>query len=349
MRPMNATACPPAFRQLSRKRPRRRRCRGSMAASIFRAAIDRGPGAGPLHRRSRRFADHGSNAMTRCLACCAAIVVVAATSIGPGGGGRGAAGARIRRKKPGPPGISSVYEGEWEFIGRRRGVAIFDCFGRWLSPTWCSPAVRRRPNSIAIISGQGDELRFLEEESGLEIDRVAGAYPLDVDGDGIMDLVLLRVGREPVYARPGRLPFRARQRSPGVSMAATPGRLPSPRRGRQAATGRTIAIGNYIEPERAVGALGARAPTIGCTARPMMGRVLLPPLPLTPSYCPLSMLFTDWNRSGTPALRVSNGPRILPWRPGADVAHGTGRTAAPLHRGGGLEAPAHLGHGHRRL
>jgi hypothetical protein len=30
------------------------------------------------------------------------------------------------------------------------------------------------------------------------------------------------------------------------------------------------------------------------------------PLPLTPSYCALSMLFTDWNRSGTPSLRVSN-------------------------------------------
>ena len=27
---------------------------------------------------------------------------------------------------------------------------------------------------------------------------------------------------------------------------------------------------------------------------------------LTPSYCTLSMLFTDWNRSGTQSLRVSN-------------------------------------------
>ena len=29
-------------------------------------------------------------------------------------------------------------------------------------------------------------------------------------------------------------------------------------------------------------------------------------MPLTPSFCALSMLFTDWNRSGTPSLRVSN-------------------------------------------
>jgi hypothetical protein len=27
---------------------------------------------------------------------------------------------------------------------------------------------------------------------------------------------------------------------------------------------------------------------------------------LKPSFCALSMLFTDWNRSGTPSLRVSN-------------------------------------------
>ena len=30
------------------------------------------------------------------------------------------------------------------------------------------------------------------------------------------------------------------------------------------------------------------------------------PLPLKPSFCALSMLFTDWNKSGTPSLRVSN-------------------------------------------
>src|SRR4029079_18819128 len=30
------------------------------------------------------------------------------------------------------------------------------------------------------------------------------------------------------------------------------------------------------------------------------------PLPLKPSFCALSMLFTDWNKSGTPSLRISN-------------------------------------------
>ena len=36
------------------------------------------------------------------------------------------------------------------------------------------------------------------------------------------------------------------------------------------------------------------------------GNKFAQPLALKPSYCPLSMLFTDWNRSGTPSLRFSN-------------------------------------------
>lgn len=35
-------------------------------------------------------------------------------------------------------------------------------------------------------------------------------------------------------------------------------------------------------------------------------RKFSPPVALKPSFCPLSMMFTDWNRSGTPPLRVSN-------------------------------------------
>ena len=41
-------------------------------------------------------------------------------------------------------------------------------------------------------------LRFEAETSGLELDKVTGAYPLDVDSDGITDLVLLRVGENVV-------------------------------------------------------------------------------------------------------------------------------------------------------
>ncbi len=36
------------------------------------------------------------------------------------------------------------------------------------------------------------------------------------------------------------------------------------------------------------------------------GTGFAPPLPLTPGFCALSILFTDWDRQGTPDLRVSN-------------------------------------------
>ena len=73
------------------------------------------------------------------------------------------------------------------------------------------------------------------------------------------------------------------------------------------------------------------------------------PLALKPSFCALSMLFTDWNKSGTPALRVSNdreyyeGGQEQLWHvePGKAPALYTDERR--------LEAPAHLGHGHRQL
>ena len=37
-------------------------------------------------------------------------------------------------------------------------------------------------------STQGGPLKFAVEQSGLELDKVSGAYPLDVDGNGVTDL-----------------------------------------------------------------------------------------------------------------------------------------------------------------
>ena len=71
----------------------------------------------------------------------------------------------------------------------------------------------------------------------------------------------------------------------------------------------TIAIGNYIDRKEEISPWGS------CTDNWLLRPGLLDgrpqpkfaaPLALKPSYCPLSMLFTDWNRSGTPGLRISN-------------------------------------------
>ena len=42
----------------------------------------------------------------------------------------------------------------------------------------------------------GGDLKFTPQRSGLEMDMVSGAYPLDIDSDGVMDLALLRVGED---------------------------------------------------------------------------------------------------------------------------------------------------------
>src|SRR5688572_39909 len=93
-------------------------------------------------------------------------------------------------------GINSIYAGDYEYIVGG-GVATFDCdddgFADMLIAGGASPATFYRNRST-----RGGALKFEAGPSGLELDKVAGAYPLDVDSDGITDLVLLRVGENVV-------------------------------------------------------------------------------------------------------------------------------------------------------
>src|SRR5882762_10160796 len=73
-------------------------------------------------------------------------------------------------------GINSVYAGEWEYMVGG-GVATFDCngdhFDDMLLAGGASPAKFYRNTST-----RGGALRFKAETSGLELDKVTGAYPL---------------------------------------------------------------------------------------------------------------------------------------------------------------------------
>ena len=67
----------------------------------------------------------------------------------------------------------------------------------------------------------------------------------------------------------------------------------------------TLAIGDYI----ALTELGTPLPP--CPDNTLLrpgpdGTTYGPPIALSPGYCPLSMLFSDWDRSGRPDLRISN-------------------------------------------
>ncbi len=199
-------------------------------------------------------------------------------------------------------GIDSIYAGEWEYMVGG-GAATFDCnadgFPDMLLAGGASPAHFYRNTSE-----RGGPLRFAPADSGLELDAVTGAYPLDVDSDGEMDLLLLRVGESVAMRGLGDCRFERANEAWGfeggdawtTAMAAT---------WERGATWPTIALGTYIDRREQAFPWGS------CTDNRLYrpageGRGFAPPLPLKPSFCSLSMLFTDWNRSGTPALRVSN-------------------------------------------
>ena len=134
---------------------------------------------------------------------------------------------------------------------------------------------------------------------------MSGAYPLDVDSDGITDLVLLRVGENVVMRGLGGCRFERANEAWGfnggdawsTSLAAT---------WEKGADWPTIAIGSYIDRTEEISPWGSCTDNWLHRARRLASASSRTPVALKPSFCPLSMLFTDWNRSGTPSLRVSN-------------------------------------------
>jgi hypothetical protein len=133
---------------------------------------------------------------------------------------------------------------------------------------------------------------------------VTGAYPVDVDGDGKTDLAVLRSGENVLLRGLGGCRFeRANEAWSFAGGNELTTAFSATWEG--SATLPTMAIGNYLK-------LDAKGDTtLDCdenrfyrpaAAAPGYG----PPTALTPSYCSLSMLFSDWDRSGRRDLRVSN-------------------------------------------
>jgi hypothetical protein len=199
-------------------------------------------------------------------------------------------------------GINSVYAGEWQYMVGG-GAATFDCNGDGF-PDMLLAGGEQPARFYRNASTQGGALRFETETSGLELDKVTGAYPLDVDSDGVMDVVLLRVGENVIMRGLGGCRFERANEKWGfdggdawsTALAAT---------WEHGADWPTLAVGNYIDRTKDLEPWGSC--TDNWLHRPQAdGKTFAPPLALKPSYCALSMLFTDWNRSGTPSLRVAN-------------------------------------------
>ena len=196
-------------------------------------------------------------------------------------------------------GLSTVYDGEWEYMAGG-GVATFDCSGDGFPEVFLSGGAA--PSALYLNrSPQGGALAF-EKTDAITLDAVLGAYPLDIDSDGVMDLVVLRQGENALMRGLGDCKFENANEAWGfdggdawsTAFAAI---------WEKGQSWPTLAIGNYIDRKEEAFPWGSC--TDNWLHRPE-GQRFAAPIPLTPSYCALSMLFTDWNRSGHPSLRVSN-------------------------------------------
>lgn len=239
-----------------------------------------------------------------------ALVIVVTALIAAGGVLR--PGSLARAPALGPPhfvevshaaGIDHVNDGgSSTFVGG--GVAVFDCNGDGKPDLYVSggdrPAALYRNDSTV-----GGALRFTQLHDPLtDVTKVTGAYPIDIDGDGKVDLMVLRVGGVDLLRGLGGCRFE-RANARWSFDAGTGWATAFSATWEGGATLPTIALGRY----RKLDASGE--PILDCAQnalfRPAAGGTGYgPPTVLTPGYCTLSMLFSDWDRSGRRDLRVTN-------------------------------------------
>lgn len=193
-----------------------------------------------------------------------------------------------------------VYSGGWEhFVGG--GLAAFDCDGDNL-PELFAAGGEAPASLLRNVSVRGGTVSFVRDTPpSLQLVGVIGAYPLDVDSDGVLDLAVLRVGQNELlrggadcsFVRFETLGFQSPDRwSTAFSATWETGQaLP------------TLAFGNYVDRTRADGPF--EACDVNSLYRPT-GPVYRRAQSLSPGYCALSMLYSDWNRQGQRDLRVSN-------------------------------------------
>ncbi len=200
-------------------------------------------------------------------------------------------------------GIEQVYRGDFEyFVGG--GVAVLDCDDDGRQDVYVAggsaPAGLYRN-----VSAVGGDLRFEHRMSAAtDLRRVTGAYPLDVDGDDVLDLAVLRVGSNVLLRGMGDCGFEPANDEWGYdggnewtaafsAVWESPEALP------------TLAFGNYLDWPLAADNSRSCAPSE--LVRPSVtGTQYGAPVLLEPAYCALSVLFSDWDASGRHDLRLTN-------------------------------------------
>lgn len=191
---------------------------------------------------------------------------------------------------------SHVYDGGWEhFVGG--GIAAFDCNGDGMmdlvAAGGTNPAMLLKNTSTT-----GDDVTFVDATpDALAQVGTTGAYPIDIDNDGHLDLVMLRVGPDAILRGDGYCGFSAMPFQFGdhwsTAFSAT---------WEAGQTAPTLAIGHYVDRSDPEGPF--EACDVNHLWRPDGATYKV--THLAPGHCALSMLFTDWSRTGRADLRVSN-------------------------------------------
>jgi len=191
-----------------------------------------------------------------------------------------------------------VYAGGWEhFVGG--GVAVFDCDGDSLPDVFAAGG----SNSAQLFRNTSDgALAFVADTpENLALTSVTGAYPLDIDSDGIKDLAILRVGPDLLLRGTGDCQF-----EPFADLGFESGDHWTTAFSATCETGQslpTLAFGTYVDRSDPDGPFETCDATL--LYRPDGDRYG-PPIALEPGYCALSILFSDWGRTGRADLRISN-------------------------------------------
>ncbi len=195
--------------------------------------------------------------------------------------------------------VEHVYSGGWEhFVGG--GVAVFDCNGdRRLD---ILAAGGEEPTRLFVNqTDAGSALTFADGRFE-PIKDVTGAYPIDINSDGHLDVVLLRVGPNQLLKGDGQCNFVDATGEWGLNAGG---------RWSTAFTATwekdqswpSLVVGNYVDRADPEGPF--EACDVNEVHRPS-GESFKAPEFLDPGYCALSMLISDWQRTGEPELRISN-------------------------------------------
>lgn len=199
-------------------------------------------------------------------------------------------------------GLVHTYDGDLFYVGG--GVAAFDCDTDGLPELYLAGG----SNPAALFhneSAVGGALRFSPlPDAATDLTSVIGAYPIDIDSDGVTDLAVLRLGENVLLRGLGDCRFERANEAWGYSpteswttafSATWEGDATLP----------TLAFGGYLdtgdtmtEDDMCLDDQLLRPDAAGTGYGPAIA--------LTPSYCTLSMLFSDWDGSGRRDLRVTN-------------------------------------------